>query len=103
MDDGKAPELISTVPAEGSDNASANGKIVLTFNEKVKVAENAAATLGTQTLKPAVSGKTVIFEYKGLEYSTEYTFNLPANTVADLTDNYMAELAIFGARHLKTS
>ncbi len=96
VDDGKAPELISTVPAEGSDNASANGKIVLTFNEKVKVAENAAATLGTQTLKPAVSGKTVIFEYKGLEYSTEYTFNLPANTVADLTDNYMAEPVIIG-------
>lgn len=91
VDDGKAPELLSTVPAEGADNASANGKIVLTFNEKVKVTAEAAATLGSQTLKPAVSGKTVIFEYKGLEYSTKYTFNLPANTVSDLTDNYMAE------------
>lgn len=91
INDGEAPKLLSTVPAEGADNASANGKIVLTFDEKVKVADNAAATLGAQTLKPTVSGKTVIFEYKGLDYSTGYTFNLPANTVADLGDNYLAE------------
>lgn len=91
IDDGKAPELVSTVPAEGATNASANGKIVLTFNEKVKMAADATATLGSQTLKPTVSGKTVIFEYKGLEYSTGYTFNLPANSVADITDNYMTE------------
>lgn len=91
VDDGVAPVLVKTVPAEGADNASANGKIVLTFDEKVKVAEGAKASLGTMSLVPVVSGKTVNFEYKGLEYSTSYTFTLPANTVADLTDNYLAE------------
>lgn len=91
VDDGVAPVLVKTVPTEGADNASANGKIVLTFDEKVKVAEGAKASLGTMSLVPVVSGKTVSFEYKGLEYSTSYTFTLPANTVADLTDNYLAE------------
>ena len=91
INDGVAPVLVKTVPAEGADNASANGKIVLTFDEKVKTAEGAKATIGTMQLTPVVSGKTVSFEYKGLEYSTSYTFTLPANTVADLTDNYLAE------------
>lgn len=89
IDDGTAPVLVSTVPAEGADNASANGKIVLTFDEKVKVADNAVATINGTQLKPVVSGKTVTFEYKSLEYSTAYTFTLPANSVADLTDNYI--------------
>ncbi len=91
VNDGKAPVLVSTVPAEGANSASANGKIVLTFDEKVKVAEGVKATLGDKQLTPAVSGKTVSFEYKQLSYSTAYTFTLPANSVADLTDNYMSE------------
>ena len=91
VDDGTAPVLVSTVPSDGATGASASGKIVLTFDERVKVAEGTNATLGDQKLTPIVSGKTVTFEYKGLEYSTEYTFTLPANNVADLTDNYMAD------------
>ena len=89
VNDGVAPVLVSTVPENGATGASASGKIVLTFDERVKVAEGATATLAAQTLTPAVSGKTVTFEYKGLDYSTEYTFTLPANSVADLTDNYI--------------
>ena len=91
VNDGVAPVLVSTVPENGATGASASGKIVLTFDERVKVAEGATATLAAQTLTPAVSGKTVTFEYKGLDYSTEYTFTLPANSVADLTDNYVAD------------
>ena len=91
IDDGTAPVMLSSVPVEGSDNASANGKVVLTFDEKVKVAEGATATLNDLVLTPKVSGKTVVFEYKGLSYSTDYTFTLPANSVADLTDNYIQE------------
>lgn len=91
VNDGTAPVLVSSVPENNATGASAKGKIVLTFDEKVKVAEKAQATLGSQNLTPAVSGKVVTFEYKGLEYATEYTFNLPANSVADLTDNYLAE------------
>ena len=91
VDDGKAPVLQSTVPEEGADNASANGKIVLTFDEKVSLADGAVATLNGQDLTGVVSGKTIMFDYKGLEYSTEYTFTLPANSVSDLTENYLDE------------
>jgi len=91
VNDGIAPILVSSVPANGAEGASATGKIVLTFDERVKVAEQATATLGKLTLTPVVSGKTITFEYKGLEYSTTYDFTLPANSVADLTDNYITE------------
>lgn len=87
VDDGQAPVLVSTVPADGATGVSASGKVVLTFDEKVMVSSDAAATLGSLTLTPVVSGKTISFEYKGLEYSTEYTFTLPIYTVSDLTNN----------------
>ena len=91
VDDGKAPVLVSTTPKEGATNASANGKVVLSFDEKVKVAEGTVATLNGVELSPTVSGKSVMFEYKSLEYSTEYTFTLPANSISDLTDNAITE------------
>lgn len=91
VNDGVAPVLVSQVPANGAEGASATGKIVLTFDEKVKVADGTVAQLNGMKLTPVVSGKSVTFEYKGLEYSTSYEFTLPANTVADLTDNYLAE------------
>jgi len=91
VNDGVAPVLVSTVPEKGATGASATGKIVLTFDERIKVADKAKATLGSIELTPVVSGKTLTFEYKGLEYATEYTFLLPANTVGDLTDNYLKD------------
>jgi len=91
VDDGTAPVLVSSVPESGSTTASANGKIVLTFDEKVKLADGVTATLGDQTLTGTVSGKTVIFEYKGLDYNTDYTFTLPAGSVTDLTNNALDE------------
>lgn len=87
FNDGTAPVLKSQVPAVGATNASANGKIVLTFDEKVKLTESAKATLNGQNLTGTVSGKTITFAYKGLSYATEYTFALAAGSVADLTDN----------------
>ncbi|MBQ8116278.1 MAG: Ig-like domain-containing protein [Prevotella sp.] len=89
QNDGVAPVVVTTVPAKGATGASATGKIVLTFDEKVKVADEATASLNGVALTPSVSGKTITFAYKGLDYSTAYTFTLPANTVADLTDNYI--------------
>ena len=91
VDDGKAPVLVLTVPADNATGVSASGKVVLTFDERVKIADGTKATLGTIELTPAVNGKVVTFEYKGLDYSTEYTFTLPANTVGDLTNNKIAE------------
>jgi hypothetical protein len=98
IDDGKAPVLVSTVPADKATGASASGKIVLTFDERVKVAEGAVAYINNTAINsemqnpttPSLSGKTITFEYKGLEYATEYAFILAGNTVADLTDNFIA-------------
>lgn len=91
VDDGTAPTLVSTIPAEKATNASANGRVVLTFDEKVKLADGAFATLDGKSLQGTVSGKTITFQYKGLKYSTDYTFTLPANAVSDLTNNKLAE------------
>lgn len=91
IDDGKAPVLVSFIPEEGSTSASINGKIVLTFDEKVKVADGAKATINDTELIPEVTGKTVLFQYKNLSYGTKYTFNLPGNSVSDLTDNAVAD------------
>lgn len=88
IDDGKAPELLSFAPEEGSSTAPVNGKIVLTFDEKIKVKEGVTATLDGKTLTPAVTGKSVAFAYRNLAYSTDYTFTLPASSVSDLTDNF---------------
>ena len=87
IDDGTAPVLVTSVPTEGATNASANGKIVLTFDEKVKATDNIKATLNGQALEGTVSGKTIAFTYKGLSYATAYTFTLAAGSVADLTNN----------------
>lgn len=91
LDDGTAPKLVSTVPEENGVNASANGKIILTFDEKVKLAEDAVATLNGTNLTGTVNGKTIMFEYKGLEYSTSYQFLLAGHSVSDLTDNYLED------------
>ena len=92
IDDGKAPALVESVPANNAENVSANGSIVLTFDEKVKLAGNdVKATLDGKQLAPVVSGKTVSFQYKALEYDKSYTFTLPANSISDLTNNKLAE------------
>ena len=99
VDDGVAPVLVSTVPADGATGASATGKIVLTFDERVKLADDAVAYINNTAINSEmqnptsgiVNGKTITFAYKGLEYSTEYSFILPANSVADLTDNFITE------------
>lgn len=80
-----APTLVSSVPAEGAENSSSTGKIVLTFDKRVNISENATATLNGLTLTPVVFGKTVTFQYKNLDYATGYVFTLPANCITNQT------------------
>lgn len=89
FDDGLAPEVVSTIPTEGAVNASATGKIVFTFNKKVKVEEGTVILLNGKELLPNVSGKTISFSYVGLDYNSEYSVTLPANKVSDLADNIL--------------
>ena len=90
-DDGKNPTLLSTVPADGATGASATGKIVLNFSEKVQLANGAKATLDDKELIGAVSSSTITFAYTGLEYATPYTFKLDKTAVKDFFDNNMDE------------
>lgn len=87
QNDGVAPVLLSTVPANNGTGASATGKVILNFDEKVQIAQGTTATLGNKTLNPVVSGQSISFAYSGLSYNTEYTFSLPANTVSDQAGN----------------
>lgn len=99
IDDGQAPVLVSTVPVDGATGVSASGKIVLTFDERVKLADGAVAYINNSYIKSntqnptkgIVSGKTITFEYKDFEYDTPYNFILAGKSVADLTDNYITE------------
>ena len=87
VDDKVAPKLLSSIPADNATGASANGSVILTFDEKVVAAENSEATLNGETLKPTVSGKTVVYQYSGLKYSTKYTFKLNAGMILDRSGN----------------
>jgi uncharacterized repeat protein (TIGR02543 family) len=87
FNDGKAPILQTSVPATGSAGASASGKIVLTYDKKVQIAEGTTAILGDKILTPSITGKTITFSYSGLSYNTDYTFTLAGNTVSDLSGN----------------
>lgn len=90
QDDGVAPVLISSIPAHQGSGASATGKVVLNFDEKVQIEDGTTATLGNKTLVPMVSGQSVSFSYTGLDYNANYTFTLPGNVVADLAGNKLA-------------
>ena len=97
VDDPVAPALVSSVPENNATGASASGKIVLNFDKKVQIAEDTKGRLvissgvGGQELTPAVSGKVITFEYKGLDYAKSYTFTLPANSVQNLTGTALAD------------
>lgn len=84
--DETAPELLTCNPANGAKGVSANGSIVLTFDEKVKIGTG-CATIGTQELSPIISGKSAVFQYNALDYATEYTFTLPAGVITDRNGN----------------
>jgi pectin methylesterase-like acyl-CoA thioesterase len=85
--DGIPPVLVSSVPANSATGASTTGKIVLNFDEKIQITSGTTVTLGSKTLTPVVSGKTITFAYTGLDYNTPYTFTLAGNKVSDLSLN----------------
>ncbi|WP_162148787.1 pectinesterase family protein [Alkaliflexus imshenetskii] len=92
-DDTVAPILISTVPANGFEGASASGSIVLTFNERVKAGQG-DATLDNEVLTPLFGSKTATYQYAGLDYNTEYTFFVPDGAITDMAGNTFEGVAI---------
>lgn len=87
-----APKVTNTVPTDNAENVSATGKITISFDERIESANsNGVVTLGDQVLTPSWSSRSVSFEYKGLDYNTQYAFTMPANYVQDKSGNKYAE------------
>ena len=82
-----APKLVASIPADKQEGVTANGQVILTFDEKVQTAGGGKAMLDGKELEPTVSGKTVAYKYAGLDYSTAYTFTLPAGAIEDRSGN----------------
>lgn len=91
--DPDAPKLISATPAEGASTVSANGSIILTFDEAVK-AGTGNATLGSTALAATFGAKTVVFSYSKLSYNTDYSFTVPAGVITDKSGNPFAGMTL---------
>lgn len=85
--DDVAPQLATSIPAAGAVGVSANGSIILTFDEKIVAVDGAKGMLDGKTITPTVTGKSLIYPYTRLAYETEYTFSLPAGAVTDRSGN----------------
>ena len=88
-----APVLISTSPAQNSDKASANGNIVLTFDEKVQVGTG-EITLNGEVLTPVFGSKTASFAYSGLSYGTPCEVIVPEGAITDMSGNPFAGITL---------
>ena len=85
--------LVSSNPAQNATGVSANGSVILTFDNKVK-AGTGTATLNGEQIAPMVSGKSAIFKYAGLDYNTAYTFEMPAGVLTSRSGNAVAATTI---------
>lgn len=96
-EDTQAPKLKEITPLEGATNVLPTGKVVLLFNEGVKMKNGVVATLknnatqSTQTLTPSVKVNKVSFAYSELDLTTSYTLSLPAGALTDLAGNTYTE------------
>ena len=89
-DDSVAPQLQSSIPAADAVDITADGSIVLNFDEIVKEGTG-NCTLNGQVLDDVTfSGATVICRYHNLDYNTLYTVNIPAGAIVDRSGNAFA-------------
>ena len=86
VDDHEAPQLVSSSPADGGTGASAQGNIVLSFNERVK-AGTGSVTLNGETLTGSFGSKSVTYAYHGLQYGQQYTLSIGNDAITDLSGN----------------
>ncbi len=85
-DDEIAPKAVSVLPAEGSEDVTVTGSIVINFDETIQLGTG-DATLNGEVLSPRVSGMSLVYSYGGLNYATPYSFSLPAGAVTDRSGN----------------
>ena len=85
--------LVSSNPAHNATGVSANGSVILTFDNKVK-AGTGTATLNGEEIVPVISGKTAVFKYSGLKYATQYTFSMPEGVLTSRSGQAVAKAEI---------
>lgn len=84
------PEIKAITPADQENSVSANGKITVTFNERIQYGNGEATLTGngkTITLEPEFGSSSVSFRYHNLAYSTTYTLEMPKGYVTDRSSN----------------
>ena len=88
ISDTKAPVVVRQSPANGSDSLANSLYISMAFDEKVVVTDGAELNVGnTEALIVAVNDTMVKAFVSGLDFGTEYSVELPADAVKDLTGN----------------
>ena len=96
-EDTQAPQLQSTKPADGATAVLPTGKVIMLFNEGVVAQTDAKATLTNNAthestaIAPVININKVSFPYEELDLTTSYTLTLPANSLADMAGNVLAE------------
>ena len=93
VNDNTAPNLVSTVPANNASAITANGSIILTFNEAIKAGTGDCTLNGTKLI-PTYGSKTVSFAYTKLTYNTDYSFVIPAGAITDKSGNAFAGVTL---------
>ncbi|MBQ4392351.1 MAG: Ig-like domain-containing protein [Prevotella sp.] len=91
--------LVSSNPEQGANGVSANGSIILTFDKKIKAGKDVATLQSVQgsdivEITPIISGKSAVFKYSGLNYNTDYTFQMPEGVLLSRSGNPVAAATI---------
>ena len=94
VEDETSPVLESSVPANGAVSASASGQIVFYFNEKVMAGTGDCTFDDGTILEGEFTNKSALYSYSGLDYATEYTFNIPAGAITDYAGNAAESISI---------
>ncbi len=85
--------LVSSNPTHNGDNVSANGAVILNYDKKIVVGSG-EAELNGEKITPVISGKTAVFNYRGLHYSTQYTFQMPEGVLLSRSGKKVAAATI---------
>ncbi|MBR2194527.1 MAG: lamin tail domain-containing protein, partial [Salinivirgaceae bacterium] len=86
--DTKAPMVVRQTPTNGSAEHTNSLYISMTFDEAITIAEDAKLKVGnTEALIVAVNDSMVKAFVSDLNFGTEYSVELPAGAIRDLTGN----------------
>ena len=91
------PVFVEQSVANDAEISWADGKITLTFDENVKVADAKAFTINKtqwEIVKPVANGKTIELNYVALNFETAYTVNIAEGAITDAVGNPAAALTL---------